>query len=280
MVEDTVEDVHESYNVPEHATGFLNTSLSLPSEHQDEPPRRSTDHQLASAAPFGEQLKYTLATSSLLTPRLAEAIPAYPSPEEDIQSPARSITTAVQNARANGTIAAWGVDWDTQGQRWRDRSLLDNLSALAWRTVGLVRRAASSAPLKTPVTPHQEAAPAHNQAPAPTHCANITVAAAEAFVQSAQRLDLRVSQALTGVREIECINWGLRLYVRASSPGFSLLTLAVLPDPTRFRPCLASRLKCNWPRHNRWLGHQAERRRHLVKRLPRRCQWHPRRCEP
>lgn len=198
MVEDTLDDVHE----PDQGLFTRENVLPALTAATVDLKHRST----ASTAQYGERLKYTLATSSLLTPRLADALPAYPSLEEKhVEAPSHAVSAAIQIARAKGAVADWGTDWASRGQSWRDRGFLGNLH-FARSAVNLVRAANHAA---HPMHSGTERGSSIQSASFP--CADTTTAAAENFIKVAQQVDIRISRALGGIKEIECVTWGLGL---------------------------------------------------------------------
>ncbi|KAM0746315.1 hypothetical protein T439DRAFT_384067 [Meredithblackwellia eburnea MCA 4105] len=238
------------------------------------PPSGASDDQVASrsataetnaapdeppADPFAELLKYSLATSSLLSPRLSDAITLYPSLDSlttssssgPQQSEVTSTTTnpssqdpppeATHVSGNSGTVLlegkegsnipsitvkpVWGDNWDTRGHSWRDRSFAGNalevVSILAGASVGVTKlftkestpsTESSSLPLPPVPPPSETPATAPKAQEAKTSTVHTSVLdSAASFAKAAQELDLRIGGALSAIKEVECIGWGLGL---------------------------------------------------------------------
>lgn len=171
----------------------------------------------------GERLKYLLATSSLLTPKLADAISSYPASlntgrVESSLDPVNTIRPQLVSAAASSKRVSWPEDWCKRGQGWRDRNAWANARCLVQGLFQLVRAPAPS--------PHDQlvalekipaALPRSPSPPQPTvqteraSTDTDTLVATERFIAASQELDRRVAQAMTGIREVECVSWGLGL---------------------------------------------------------------------
>ena len=164
-------------------------------------PKTANDH-------FSDRLKYSLATSALLSPRLSDAISLYSTPQRDvgqkIAAPSRPRRASVKKAK----VADWGTGWDTRGQGLLERGVLGAAATALQGVVGVVGKLVSPAvakavPLAVPSASDLSLAP-------PTVHTTV-LATMDRLVSAAQELDLRTARALSGIREIECVTWGLGL---------------------------------------------------------------------
>lgn len=191
--------------------------------------RRTPAVAAAAGDPFADLLKYSLATSSLLSARLSDALPLYAAADVDLAASADppiavSDVRATTGTRGEGHSESvrirdrrpleWGPGWDSLGHTWQDRSPAGNAWELArWFVLSLVAIAAVVASRRAekerrttpsevpPVDPKQSTSAVHADA----------LGSVDEFVSASQQLDLRVSRALGGIREVECIGWGLGL---------------------------------------------------------------------
>ncbi|BGP39626.1 hypothetical protein JCM10450v2_003595 [Rhodotorula kratochvilovae] len=178
------------------------------------PAPKRTRKQLASI----ERVKYAIATSALLSAKLADALQVYP-PLEALQHrvprsrPARTRSSSVRStAKGKAKAADWGAGWDTRGQGVAERGVLGSAQAALSGLVGALGRfsARSEGTLQAVKEedsgerePEKEAAPRTPQ--------DALLATVEEFIASSQELDLRVALALTAIKELECIAHGLGL---------------------------------------------------------------------
>lgn len=167
---------------------------------------------------FGDLLKYTLATSALLTNKLAAALPLYPA-LDDTRTPQKEPTATLDDKaeRVNEVVTArkaleWGEEWDVRGHEWRDRSAgLNCWLVLCWVVLELYTHLRPLAPLP-PAIPASSTlnTPIRDEGSTETLHKSV-VQAMEEFVKTAQELDIRVARALRAIREIEVISFGLGL---------------------------------------------------------------------
>ncbi|KAK4055979.1 hypothetical protein OIO90_002973 [Microbotryomycetes sp. JL221] len=88
---------------------------------------------------FAEQLKYVLATSALLTPRLTEALSLYRLNDRQSAAPQASATTQLTLTRS-ANVASWGPGWDVRGQSPLERSVGDSLDLVVQCAANLLGR--------------------------------------------------------------------------------------------------------------------------------------------
>ncbi|GAA5968865.1 hypothetical protein JCM11641_000762 [Rhodosporidiobolus odoratus] len=156
-----------------------------------------------------ERIKYSLATSALLSANLGDAIQLYP-PLEALASTSskgkqRAKIPAEVQGKNQSVGLSWPEDWQTAGQGWTDRTALDNAGAALQGLVGALRRFSRSAPTESNTLGISVLALTQSE---PEHLA---LEALEEFVRAGQELDLRVAAALNAVKELECISHGLGL---------------------------------------------------------------------
>lgn len=192
-----------------HETKRATTPPPAPARFVAPPTRRKTanDH-------FSDLLKYSLATSALLNPRLSDAIPLY---QARVEKPiALSSTPAAprQSISRRSNVADWGQSWDTRGQGLADRGVLGNAVAAVRGIVGAVSRVAA----RSPASPALAALPSVSDlTPSAPTVHSTVLATLDRLISAAQELDLRMARALSGIREVECVTWDLGLYVVALS---------------------------------------------------------------
>ncbi|GAA6051816.1 hypothetical protein JCM3770_004988 [Rhodotorula araucariae] len=178
------------------------------------PAPKRTRRQLASI----ERVKYAIATSALLSAKLADALQVYP-PLTTLEQrapgprPARSRSSSVRKAnKVKHTAAEWGAGWETRGQGVTERGVLGSAQAALAGLAGLLGRASSqpagdSDDTKEGMSGSQP--PEKEQAPQTPQGA--LLATVDDFIASSQELDLRIAAALTAIKELECISHGLGL---------------------------------------------------------------------
>ena len=159
---------------------------------------------------FIDRLKYALATSSLLAPRLAEALPLYPPLDTASRPPPAQDDRVEEEKRARRRVAEWGEGWESRGKDWEDRTGWESVVFLLCAcSVGLVQLLASASGRRSPPAPSALPIPS---TPPPTSMHATVLSTVDRLVTSSQTLDLRISRALSSIREVECIGWGLGLY--------------------------------------------------------------------
>ncbi|GAA5837897.1 hypothetical protein JCM9279_004060 [Rhodotorula babjevae] len=196
----------------------LPTTSSTPPQ---QPPQRSR-RQVAAV----ERVKYAIATSALLSAKLADALQVYPpldalearqpAPRPDTTS-SRPRSALKRPAKGKGKerakAADWGSGWETRGQGVTERGVLGSAQAALSGLVGALGRLSTRVDhgsLESVVEEEEDAA----QAPAaqgPATPQDALLATVEDFVAASQELDLRVATALTAIKELECIAHGLGL---------------------------------------------------------------------
>ena len=179
------------------------------------------------ADPFADLLKYSLATSSLLSARLSDAISLYPPvelaprpskdgpPPADVEAEGRSGgAQRTSEAESHGTPRPrpikWGEGWDTAGETVWDRSAVGN----AWRFSKWLASpvvAFMTSPRTTLAAVVDVGAAKKDPKAATSSVHADALGSVDRFVSASQQLDLRVTRALGGIREVECITWGLGL---------------------------------------------------------------------
>jgi hypothetical protein len=172
---------------------------------------------------FGNTLKYNIASSSLLNYNLSDALPLYPALAALEAARAKTAAPPPTSAPAQPKLSTlkpleWGTDWHRRAESWQHRTPLENAFALGcWLVFGLI--SISSTVYNAPA--HPQPAPS---APPTVPCAKPALPPAvlpswhtqflnkvDALVRASQELDLRAAKALTGIKEVECIGWGLGL---------------------------------------------------------------------
>lgn len=207
-------------------------------EHDESHPSTATLAPPVRLDPFADLLKYNVATSFLLTPRLSDALPLYPDlshkpAEMHVNSDGpRAPTPGEEGLDGQGGRAVlreeetesalsrpkmeWVAGWDTVGEDWRDRSPARNawelLCHLALAGVALWHFGASEWAKYRSQTPAVDIPPRDPQTSTSTVHATV-LGAVDQLVAAAQQLDIRVARALGGIREVECVGWGLGLSV-------------------------------------------------------------------
>lgn len=176
---------------------------------------------------FSDLLKYTLATSCLLTPKLAAALPLYPTldatraPPKDAPATLELSDEAVVQAVVARESLDWGLEWDVRGHEWRDReALVNGWMVVCWVVVQVYEALLR---LRPPPTPLPSSAPPPTLSPtldSPSLVAGkpsketlhkSVIKAMEDFVRASQEMDIRIARALGAIREIEVISFGLGL---------------------------------------------------------------------
>lgn len=170
---------------------------------------------------FGNTLKYTLATSALLSYNLSDAVPLYPAstpldkPTAQINAPAGQ--PARQDTRKLAAVkpAEWGSDWHRRAESWQYRTPAENVFALGSWLVASVSSTLYNQPVEpNPQPTHRTAVPSSKPALPPAvlpswHTQFLTKV--DGLVRASHEFDLRTVRAVTGVKEVECIGWGLGL---------------------------------------------------------------------
>ncbi|GAA5941937.1 uncharacterized protein JCM15063_004249 [Sporobolomyces koalae] len=152
------------------------------------------------AEPY-EQVKFTLATSALLSATVEDALELYPTLSTLVQQDTIARTAnarhggAAQGQRAKVTL--WPDAWDTVGQTWRDRDTLSNLREALSECVQRLQR------LSIADSPGRIAQPlnAAVQAPSSQTRRHDTVEVelltkVESWVRNAQMLDWTIALAM------------------------------------------------------------------------------------
>lgn len=168
-------------------------------------PKTANDH-------FSDLLKYSLATSALLHPRLSDALPLYPQArarvEQQRTAPSSPVAMSRSSSSRRSNLADWGDSWDTRGHGWTDRGVLGNAAFAVRGVVGAVARLVKPSNVK----PVLATIPSLSDlSPAPPTVHSTVLATVDRLVSAAQELDVRTARALNGIREIECITYGLGL---------------------------------------------------------------------
>jgi len=198
-------------------------TTSSPPPCPPQPPKRSR-RQVAAV----ERVKYAIATSALLSAKLADALQVYP-PLDTLEARQPAARTGTTSSRPHGAperpakgkgkerakAADWGSGWDTRGQGVTERGVLGSAQAALSGLVGALGRLSTRDEGGALESVAEEEADA---APAPAHEGPATpqdalLATIEDFVAASQELDLRVATALTAIKELECIAHGLGLCV-------------------------------------------------------------------
>ena len=226
------EHEHEGLSEDEGAVGAVaedeakaqipeTTHMQSPTDQPLTPP--TPEPQAQPNEQFGNILKYNLASSSLLNYNLSDALPLYPTLDalEAAKNPSTAPLPAAPSHKQSLTKVKpleWGNDWHRRAESWQHHTPLENAFALGcWLVFGLVS-----------ITSTVYNAPAHPQ-PAPSSPPTLPrvkpvlppavlpswhtqfLAKVDALVRASQELDLRAARALTGIKEVECIGWGLGL---------------------------------------------------------------------
>ncbi|ORY88081.1 hypothetical protein BCR35DRAFT_351214 [Leucosporidium creatinivorum] len=179
----------------------------LPSPMAASPtPKSANDH-------FSDLLKYSLATSALLHPRLSDALPLYPQAraarvEQQRTAPSSPTVMLRSSSSRRSNLADWGDSWDTRGHGWADRGALGNATFAVRGVVGAVSRLVKPPNVKPVIATIPSA---RDLSPAPPTVHSTVLATVERLVSAAQELDVRTARALNGIREVECITYGLGL---------------------------------------------------------------------
>ncbi|GAA6001081.1 uncharacterized protein JCM10292_006365 [Rhodotorula paludigena] len=194
-------------------------SSSSPPRQQPVPPPPKRSRQLAATA---ERVKYAIATSALLSAKLGDALQLYP-PLDDLaratldctRSKDAALTRASRKGKARApkqAAAEWGYGWETRGQGVLERGVLGSATAALGGLVGALARGSKPATIDEGSEGEEEGVGAdqadkRNEAGAPAQL----LGSVEGFIVSAQELDLRVANALSAIKELECIAHGLGL---------------------------------------------------------------------
>ncbi|GAA5924701.1 hypothetical protein JCM3775_005448 [Rhodotorula graminis] len=207
-----------------HAAHDPSPSTSRPPLPTTTSPVKRSRRQVAAV----ERVKYAIATSALLSAKLADALQVYP-PLDALEArpkPApRTTTTASSRARAaqkrlgkgkekeKAQAADWGSGWETRGQGVTERGVLGSAQAALSGLVGALGRLSTrddGGVLESVAEEEEDGAPAPTDQ-APVSPQDALLATVEDFVAASQELDLRVATALTAIKELECIAHGLGL---------------------------------------------------------------------
>ncbi|KAI5480544.1 hypothetical protein MNV49_000240 [Pseudohyphozyma bogoriensis] len=166
---------------------------------------------------FAESIKYSLATSALLTPQLAEAIPLYPAhPTRASPSPLLAPSTIasdapeVRHAEQEAPKMEWDDGWEYAGQPFYVLALKPTIVLAALASFVVVTLFSIFESLATP-TPPPGPAPPSPQKEKETVLQKKVVYAVDELVKASQAVDLRVSRAVSRIKEVECVSWGLGL---------------------------------------------------------------------
>lgn len=217
------EHVHQDLSEDEGATVDL-MAQTTQTPQPTTPPKPSPEAQVNDQ--FGNTLKYNLASSSLLNYNLSDALPLYP-PLSTLDStkaqpkPAAPTSTPTPPPRSRLTAVKpveWPSDWHRRAESWQNCTPLDNAFALGcWVVFGLFSLGSTiyNAPPHPPQPqPQQPPPPLPKPALPPAVLPSWHtqfLAKVDGLVRASQELDLRAARALTGIKEVECIGWGLGL---------------------------------------------------------------------
>ncbi|KAK4049039.1 hypothetical protein OIV83_004400 [Microbotryomycetes sp. JL201] len=171
---------------------------------------------------FAEQLKYALATSALLTPRLAEALSLYRL-DQGLSSERSSQMTLTRPAN----VAVWGREWEIRGQTLVERSLGQTIELAVRKLADVLARLSGTATAVTKPSIPISLTSATLQTREPPAWQTQFMAALDHFVRASQRFDLNATRGISGVREIECVAWGFQL----SDPMPPISRIEVRPGP-------------------------------------------------
>ncbi|GAA5901604.1 hypothetical protein JCM6882_006020 [Rhodosporidiobolus microsporus] len=216
---DYLRQTHDSMDHPssssQHRPSPSSSSVAppppqAPSPAAPRPPSRLRNRASQAAT---ERLKYALATSALLSAKLADALQLYP-PLEALEASnlsagrdAKGKQRAEDAAEGSEGGVSWPADWENVGQGWQDRGVVGNAEVALGGLVSALKRL-SRASTAAPVAATGRRAQAGNGRPGPEEKA---VERVEEFIAAAQELDLRVAAALGAIKELECIAHGLGL---------------------------------------------------------------------
>ncbi|GAA5895005.1 hypothetical protein JCM8208_000084 [Rhodotorula glutinis] len=189
------------------------------------PPVKRSRRQVAAV----ERVKYAIATSALLSAKLADALQVYP-PLDALEArpkPAsRTGTTSSPRSRPaqkrigkgkekeKAKAADWGSGWETRGQGVTERGVLGSAQAALSGLVGALGRLSTRDDGNTLESVAEEEEEQRTPAQAeqgPSSPQDALLGTVEDFVAASQKLDLRVATALTAIKELECIAHGLGL---------------------------------------------------------------------
>ncbi|KAL8289985.1 hypothetical protein RQP46_002924 [Phenoliferia psychrophenolica] len=233
----TEEDVLQDSDAPAYGQPGPDSRASVSQRSDDadavDPPPAAREAAAAAAPtpgpaqtasdPFADLLKYSLATSSLLSARLSDAISLYPpidlaGPSKEQPGDSAEGRSRADEHQAHGDTAPeprppleWGDRWDHAGETVWDRSAIGNAWQLTkWLAVPLLARV--SAPRTDLQAREDPSDSTQRNIKASTSSAHAdALGSVDRFVSASQELDLRVTRALGGIREVECITWGLGL---------------------------------------------------------------------
>lgn len=190
---------------------------------------------------FVARIKYMLATSSLLAPRLELSL--YPGPHSSTPPTTSGLErTAPTSTRSTGERAKveWGAGWENKGTRWNDEGVVRDAGVVSswivsyiWHVILLVwtqyvRKETTTAESATKILESPvEAVPPSLESSNGIDLEAGVLETTNRLVSVSQQLDNRISRSLGGIREVEGVGLGLGLSVR-SDPLVDLpLTLSV-----------------------------------------------------
>lgn len=205
-----------SYATPPSPVSTASDVASQPSSSEVMPspapalPRRQSS---AASRRFAETLKYTLATSSLLNPHLADALPLYPPPTTP-KAEAKDASSTKKVANSTPKME-WEPGWEHKGPDWWEQTLpsmlqgvLGSILIFVVAAIDLLSSSPPAAPSSTSSGQVEEPGGAKAEK---EKVYDRVMASVTKFVEESQGLDLRIAKALTAIREVECISWGLGL---------------------------------------------------------------------
>ncbi|GAA5880437.1 hypothetical protein JCM3774_005191 [Rhodotorula dairenensis] len=182
--------------------------------------------RMSSYAAATERIKYSLATSALLSANLRDALQLYPPLNQLELASSSSLNKGKGKGKARAIkpppTTQWPQGWEHAGQpRFTSPPQLvadaaqAALKALSLSLARFSSLSSSSSPVAatTPASSPSAAAaaagsPTRTRRPPPLDAATEAV---DRFVAHAQELDLRVAAALSAIKELECIAHGLGL---------------------------------------------------------------------
>ena len=216
-------------------------------ESRDEPLEESArleeDREAVKEDEWVARIKYTLATSSLLAPRLQLSL--YPQ-----SSTPPVVSQLVQTGRKSGKDVVernkveWGTGWENRGTRWNDHSLIKDVDvvgrwivAYIWSIILLVysQYFRPQAITKESTIRNLESSPTGSESLEVLEGVDTKARVLDGvhrLVSVSQQLDNRISRSLGGIREVESVGLGLGLSV---APLFSSRASADDPHTARTR---------------------------------------------
>lgn len=169
--------LHTEVNIPEQA---------LEDNQESTVPSSSSPSSLPN--PQVERLKYTLATSALLSPSLSDVLELCP-----------PLHTLVRGKRKETQIVTWPREWETVGHSWQDRDALTNTRCVLKGLVEIVKKVSQGEPPRIDTRAISKIVAGRSTRQDKERAGDVPSQILDEFVQRAHLLDRRIEEVLNGL---------------------------------------------------------------------------------